>query len=89
MHPYKTGNYQNSHGLLYWCKTKKMRYQRFHYHNECLGTIRGLASDIGMTPINIVETDIIRIVRFPASDGSILITCSKLDNKMTVTRNHN
>ena len=42
----------------------------------CLETIRKVASDLGVAPINIVETDIARIVRFPTSDGSVVVTCS-------------
>jgi hypothetical protein len=54
---------------------------------DCLRTIRKVASDLGVAPINIVETDILRIVRFLTSDGSVLVTCSKPDNKLIITKN--
>lgn len=53
---------------------------------DCLSTIRKVASDLATAPINIVETDIARIVRFVTVDGSVLITCSKPDHKMVVTK---
>ena len=49
---------------------------------DCLRTIRGVAADLGVAPINIIETNDVRIVRFLTSDGSVLITCSRPDRKM-------
>lgn len=54
--------------------------------DKCLATIRKTSSDLGIAPINIVETNIMRMVRFPTSDGSVLITCSKPDQRMVVTK---
>lgn len=51
----------------------------------CLTVIRSTASSLGTAPINIVESNIVRIVRFPTADGSVLVTCSKPDNKMVIT----
>lgn len=53
--------------------------------NECLQRIRSVATQFGVAPINIVETNDIRMVRIPTSDGSVLITCSRPDHKMVVT----
>ena len=55
----------------------------------CLESIRRISTQIGVAPINIVETDIMRMVRFPTSDGSVLVTCSKPDRKMVVTQSPN
>lgn len=52
---------------------------------DCLGMIQRSADEFGVAPINIVETRSLRIVRFPASDGSVLMTCS-LDGQMNITR---
>jgi len=52
---------------------------------DCLKVIRNTATDLGVAPINIVETSEARIVRFPTSDGSVLVTCSKPDRKMVMT----
>lgn len=60
--------------------TKSMSFE------ACLAVIRQVAADIGMAPINIAETGILRIVRFPTSDGSVLVTCSKPDRKLIITR---
>lgn len=52
----------------------------------CLATIRSTATDLGAAPENVVESSIARIVRFRTSDGSVLVTCSKPDNKLIITR---
>jgi hypothetical protein len=55
----------------------------------CLAYIRGVASDLGTAPINIVETTDLRIVRFRTNDGSgtsFLVTCSRPDMKLTVNQ---
>ena len=53
---------------------------------NCLTTIRRVASDLQTAPINIVETRSMRVVRFRTVDGSILVTCSGPDRKMIVTQ---
>jgi hypothetical protein len=54
----------------------------------CLATIQYMATKLG-APTNIVETSILRIVRFPATDGSVLMTCSAPDQKMVLTQTDN
>lgn len=56
---------------------------------NCLRMIRKVAGDLGIAPINIVETSGLRIVRFPVTDGSVLVTCSAADNKLVVTKTGN
>ena len=51
----------------------------------CLAVIRRTASDLRVAPINIVETNSVRMVRFPTVDGSVLVTCSRPDHKMVMT----
>lgn len=53
--------------------------------DQCLSVIRQLSSDLGVAPINVVETNILRIVRFNTSDGSVLISCSEPDRKLVIT----
>ena len=43
---------------------------------RCLAVIQKTARDAGTTPVNIVETRVMRTVQFPFVDGSILITCA-------------
>ena len=53
----------------------------------CLETIRQVSTSLGVAPVNIVETSILRVVRFNTDDGSgksILVTCSKPDQKMLI-----
>lgn len=52
----------------------------------CLQVIRQTASQLGVAPINVVETNILRMVRFCSDDGSVLVTCSQPDQKLVVTR---
>jgi hypothetical protein len=51
---------------------------------KCLAKIEALATKIGTAPVNLVETSVLRMVRFAAEDGSLLVTCSKPDSKMIV-----
>lgn len=60
--------------------TKTMDFQ------VCLQTIQSMATDLAVAPINIVETTALRIVRFNTSDGSVLVTCSREDNKLVMVQ---
>lgn len=53
---------------------------------RCIASIQGVSTELGAAPINIVETNIVRIVRFNTVDGSVLVTCSRPDRKMVITR---
>lgn len=53
--------------------------------DQCLLVIQRTATQLRVAPINIVETTQLRIVRFPTADGSVLVTCSKPDQKMVMT----
>lgn len=64
-------------------KTMSMSFER------CVATIQLTATKLGITPVNIVETSILRMVRFPVSDGSMLVTCSKPDAKMVIVQTSN
>ena len=57
--------------------------------DACLALIVRTAEDLGVAPVNIVETSIVRMVRFPVTDGSVMITCSKLDQNVVITRSPN
>jgi hypothetical protein len=52
---------------------------------KCIATIQVMSERFG-APENIVETSILRIVRYHTSDGSVLVTCAKPDRKMVVTQ---
>jgi len=52
----------------------------------CVKTIRTMTARIGQAPKNIVETNDMRMVRFRLSDGSVLVTCSRPDRKLVITR---
>ena len=53
---------------------------------SCLANITGVATELGVAPINIVETSVVRMVRFNTTDGSVLVTCSAPDQKMVITK---
>lgn len=46
---------------------------------KCLASIRALGAQTGTTPTNIIETENLRVVRFPAADGSMLVTCNGIE----------
>jgi len=52
---------------------------------NCLQLIRNVSAELATAPENIVETNDLRMVRFNTSDGSVLVTCSRPDNKMVLT----
>ena len=61
-------------------ETRSMSYSACNQH------ILNMAQQLG-APVNIMEeTGVSRIVRFRASDGSVLVTCSGRDRKMIVTQ---
>lgn len=50
--------------------------------DQCLETIRLVATKSGVVPVNIVETEGVRVVRMPAPDGSLLVTCNRAQRLM-------
>lgn len=55
-------------------------------YDKCLLLISRTATQLGVAPINIAETNDLRMVRFVASDGTVLVTCSRLDGKAVITK---
>lgn len=53
---------------------------------DCNDKIRELGGRLGIAPVNIVETNVMRMVRFVTVDGSVLVTCSAADDTMAVTK---
>ena len=51
----------------------------------CIKSIQMVSEELGIAPTNIVETSQLRMVKFYTSDGSVMITCSKLDRKQVIT----
>lgn len=49
---------------------------------SCISNIQTISGQLGIVPVNIVETNDLRIVRFVTSDGNVLVTCSRPDRKM-------
>lgn len=54
--------------------------------DACTKRVQEMGTQLGTAGDNLVETSIMRMVRFPTVDGSVLITCSKPDRKMVITR---
>jgi hypothetical protein len=61
-------------------------YARSMDFDECLRVIDSAASQLGLAYADIADTDTLRVVRFPVSDGSVLVTCSRFDDTMVVTK---
>jgi len=51
---------------------------------DCISSIQKVASQLGAAPVNIVETNDLRMVRFVTGDGNVLVTCSRPDKKMVI-----
>ena len=60
--------------------TETMSFER------CIAWIQEVAGEFGIAPINIIESNIVRTVRFNTSDSSLLVTCSRPDRTMVLTR---
>ena len=53
--------------------------------DDCIKVIEKTVSQLGVPYNTIVNTKILRMVKIITADGSILLTCSKPDRKMTTT----
>lgn len=53
---------------------------------RCLAVIQKTARDAGTAPVNITDTRVMRMVRFPVVDGWILITCAGGVMKVTTSQ---
>lgn len=49
---------------------------------ECLQVIQTTAKELKTEPVTVTETVGLRVVRFTAGGGAIVLACSKLDKKM-------
>jgi hypothetical protein len=54
--------------------------------DQCLRLIRQAGTQLGIPPINIVETNDLRVTRFCTIDGSVLVSCSRPDEKLVMTK---
>lgn len=52
---------------------------------KCKSAIQVTAKNTGITPVTVADTTDENTVRFVASDGSVLVKCSRADNTMTST----
>jgi hypothetical protein len=53
---------------------------------DCLSGISKIATEFGATPINVVETSSMRVVRFSVTDGSVLVTCLRTAPFMSLAK---
>lgn len=53
--------------------------------DQCLQVIRNTSNQLGIAPVNIVETNDMRMVKFRTSTGDVLVTCSRPDRKLVIT----
>lgn len=52
----------------------------------CLELIRRTSQELGVAPLNIVETTDMRVVKYITIDGSVLVTCDRATGKALITR---
>jgi hypothetical protein len=53
---------------------------------SCLEIIQEMSDDLGAAPVELARSSDLRSVRFEARDGSVTLTCSRSDRKLTLTR---
>lgn len=53
---------------------------------ECLAIIAEVAQEMDEDPVTLVGTDDLTTVRINASDGFVTVSCSRPDNRMTLTK---
>ena len=51
---------------------------------QCLKTIRLTAQEVGQAPINIIEVDVLRIVKWEVATGSVMVSCNKVTGERTL-----
>jgi hypothetical protein len=59
---------------------------------DCVRSIDKVSANLGVAPLLIVSTSILKVVRFPTNDGSresILVTCSKPDGVQVINKSKN
>lgn len=54
--------------------------------SECLAIISEAAQEVGEEPVKLVSSSDLVTVRINASDGFVTVSCSRSDNRMTLTR---
>jgi hypothetical protein len=62
------------------------RHARSMDFDACVAVIEQAAEQAGLAYADIADTDSLRVVRFPVSDGSVLVTCRRFDDTMIVTK---
>jgi hypothetical protein len=53
---------------------------------ECLALVEEVSEELGVTPVNILRTKDVWVMRVDAVDGAIVITCNRPDSRLTLTR---
>jgi hypothetical protein len=53
---------------------------------ECLALVEEVSDELGVTPVNILRTKDVWVIRVDAVDGAIVITCNRPDSRLTLTR---
>jgi hypothetical protein len=84
---WRSFNFLNRHPVPFAKVEAAVESQSFDMSFEqCIDAIQLAARKLARAPVNVVESKGLRIVRFPASDGSILMTCSRMDKKLVVAK---
>jgi len=61
-------------------ETRELRFE------DCLDVIRKTATENGTTPLPVVSNNDMRMVRIPTADGSLLVTCNRPNQRLTITK---
>lgn len=77
----------NQHFKDFFAKTSSETNSQSIYKSfdDCLDWLKLYEAQNKTTPITIMESSIVRMIRFPTNDGTKTLTCSKLDNNLVIT----
>jgi hypothetical protein len=68
--------------------TERPRYARAEAmpFAECVALVEDVSEELGVSPVSLTRTSDIWTARLDAVDGSLTITCSRPDNRLTLQR---
>jgi hypothetical protein len=67
--------------------TGDLRTERMAFA-DCISLIQDVSDELGVTPVNILRTQDIWLSRIDAVDGTVTVTCSRPDSRLTLKRHH-
>jgi hypothetical protein len=61
------------------------RREAMPFH-RCVAMIKEMSESLGATPVSLLQTRDVRVMRIEATDGIVVVTCNRPDSLMIVAR---